>query len=89
MWGLAMNIGTFSHLLKKVDFDAVVDHLAIRHIMRSKAAPATTRIKRLPMHSIWLNNLAQPLDKGLPTHPIPMPMIGQGRPGLRRKIRTN
>ena len=24
--GLAMNIATFSHLLKKVDFDAVVDH---------------------------------------------------------------
>ena len=47
MCGLAMNIATFSHLLKKVDFDAVVDHLAINHIMRSKAEPATTRIKRL------------------------------------------
>ena len=47
MCGLAMNIATFSHLLKKVDFDAVVDHLAITHIMRSKAEPATTRIKRL------------------------------------------
>ena len=35
------------HLLKKDDFDAVVDHLAITHIMRSKAEPATTRIKRL------------------------------------------
>ena len=31
----------------KVDFNAVVDHLAITHIMRSKAEPATTRIKRL------------------------------------------
>ena len=47
MCGLAMNIATFSHLLKKVDFDVVVDHLAITHIMRSKAEPATTRIKRL------------------------------------------
>ena len=47
MCGLAMNISTFSHLLKKVDFDAIVDHLAITHIMRSKAEPATTRIKRL------------------------------------------
>ena len=47
MCRLAMNITTFSHLLKKVDFDAVVDHLAITHIMRSKAEPATTRIKRL------------------------------------------
>ena len=45
--GLAINIVSFAHLLKKVDFDAVVDHLAITHIMRSKAEPATTRIKRL------------------------------------------
>ena len=47
MCRLAMNIATFSHLLKKVNFDAVIDHLAITHIMRSKAEPATTRIKRL------------------------------------------
>ena len=47
MCRLVMNIATFSHLLKKVDFDAVVDHLAITHIMRHKAEPATTRIKRL------------------------------------------
>ena len=42
-----MNVTTFLHLLKKVDFDVVVNHLAITHIMRSKAEPATTRIKRL------------------------------------------
>ena len=47
MCGLAMNIATFFHLLKKVDFDAIVDHLAITHIMRSKAEPTTTGIKRL------------------------------------------
>ena len=47
MCRLAMNIVTISHILKKVDFNAVVDHLAITHIMRSKAEPATTRIKRL------------------------------------------
>ena len=35
------------HLLTKVDFDAVLDHLAIMHIMRSKVEPATARIKRL------------------------------------------
>ena len=35
------------HLLRRVDFDAVVDHLAIMHIMKSKVEPATTRIKRL------------------------------------------
>ena len=34
-----MNIASFLHLLKKVDFDAIVDHLAITHIMRSKAEP--------------------------------------------------
>ena len=199
MCRLAMNIATFSHLLKKVDFDAVVDHLAITHIMRSKAEPATSRIKRLiellslysfnlyyikgkdmvlsdflsrqkmddsnpheiiptsltlkslannhfyqinntnmisepetnkyliqtrtqakssgikvpeihsankglnphikpgrqrplptlPMHSIPPTPLTQPVDKGLPTHPIPKPRIGQGRAGLKRKIRTN
>ena len=47
MCGLAINIVDFTHLLKKVDFDAVVDHLAITHIMTSKAEPAITRIKRL------------------------------------------
>ena len=47
MCGLANNIATFSHLLRKVDFDAVVDHLAIRHIMKSKMEPTTNRIKRL------------------------------------------
>ena len=47
MCGLAINIASFAHLLRKVDFDAVVDHLAIMHIVRSKVEPATTRIKRL------------------------------------------
>ena len=47
MCGLAINIASFSHLLKRVDFDAVVDHLAIAHIMKSKMELATNRIKRL------------------------------------------
>ena len=47
MCGLAINIASFVHLLRKVDFDAVVDHLAITHILRSKVEPATVRIKRL------------------------------------------
>ena len=184
MCGLAMNIATFSHLLKKVDFDAIVDHLAITHIMRSKAEPATTRIKRLlellspysfnlyyikgkdmvlsdflsrqqtddsnphqlipisfllrdqvsdysyhidneinlprkdkylvqtrsqvtssgirlpEIHGVHkgLDPHAQPgkqktfpiqtVNKGMPTHPIPKPRIGQGRAGLRRKVKT-
>ena len=199
MCGLAINIATFSHLLKKVDFDAVVHHLAIMYIMTSKAEPTTTRIKRLieilipysfnlyyikgkdmvlsdvlsrkktddsnpheifpiyftlkslshehfyqidsmtrfsgtetnkyliqtrsqvkssgikvpeihgvnkglnphvkperqnplpslPTYSTPTTNLAQSVDKGPPTQPIPKPRIGQGRAGLRRKIRTN
>ena len=47
MCGLAINIVSFAHLLKRVDFDAVVDYLAIVHIMKSKMEPATNRIKRL------------------------------------------
>ena len=47
MGGLAINNATFVHLLRKVDFDAVVDHLSITQIMRSKVEPATTGIKRL------------------------------------------
>ena len=31
MCGLAINIASFAHLLKRVDFDAVVDNLAIMH----------------------------------------------------------
>ena len=43
--GLAINIASFAHLLKRVDFDAIVDHLALTHIIKSKVEPATTRIK--------------------------------------------
>ena len=45
--GLAMNIASFAHLLKRVDFDAIMDDLALMHIIKSKTEPATTRIKRL------------------------------------------
>ena len=45
--GLAINIVSFAHLLKKVDFDAMVDHLALVYILKNKAEPATTRIKSL------------------------------------------
>ena len=45
--GLAINIASFLHLLKRVDFDAIVDHLALTHIIKSKAELATSRIKRL------------------------------------------
>ena len=47
MCGLAINIASFAHLLKRVDFDTVMGHLAITHIMKSKMEPTTNRIKRL------------------------------------------
>ena len=47
MCGLAINIASFPHLLKRVDFDAIVDHLVLMHIIKSKAKLTTTRIKGL------------------------------------------
>ena len=45
--GLAINIASFPHLFKRVHFNAIVDHLALTHIIKSKAEPVTPRIKRL------------------------------------------
>ena len=45
--GLAINIASLSHLLKRVDFDTIVDNLALTHIIKSKMEPVTTRTKRL------------------------------------------
>ena len=45
--GLAIHIASFVYLLKRVDFYAIVDHLALKHIIKSKAEPTATRIKRL------------------------------------------
>ena len=42
---LVINIASFSLLLKRVDFDAIVDNLALIHIIKSKAELATPRIK--------------------------------------------
>ena len=47
MCSLAINFASFAHLLKSVDFEAIVDHLALTHIIKSKLEPASTRIKRL------------------------------------------
>ena len=47
MCRLAINIVIFAHLSKKVDFVAMVDHLALIHILKSKEEPATTKIIRL------------------------------------------
>ena len=45
--GLASNTASFLHLSKRVEFDAIVGHLALMHIIKSKAELVTTRIKRL------------------------------------------
>ena len=56
--GLAINIASSSHLFKRVDFDAIVDHLVLTHIIKSKMEPATIRIKRLlELISSYLFNL--------------------------------
>ena len=47
MCGLDINIACFAHLLKKVDFDAIVDLLALMLIIKSKAELTTTRIKKV------------------------------------------
>ena len=47
MCGLAINIASFAHLLIKVDFYTIIDHLALTHMIKSKAELTTTRIKRL------------------------------------------
>ena len=46
------------------------------HVKLGKQRP----LPSLPIHSV---------DKGSPTHPIPKPRIGQGRAGLRRRVKTN
>ena len=37
----------FFSLVKRVDINAIMDHLSFTHIVKSKAEPATVRIKRL------------------------------------------
>ena len=39
MCSLAINTASFTHLLKRVYFYAIVDHLALPHIIRSKPEP--------------------------------------------------
>ena len=63
---LAINIASSVHLLKRVDFDAIVDHLALTHIIKSKAEPASTRIKRiLELISSYSFNLYYILGKDM------------------------
>ena len=62
----------------------------INKVLNPHVKPERQRLlPSLPTHSTLPTNLAQPVDKGLPTQPIPKPRIGQGRTGLRRKILIN
>ena len=45
MCRLAINIASFVHLLKGVDFDAIVDHLALMYTIKSEGELTATRIK--------------------------------------------
>ena len=64
--GLAINIASFSPLLERVDFDVIVDHLALMHIIKGKAEPATTRIKRLlQLISSYSSNLYYMKEKDI------------------------
>ena len=64
--GLAINIASFSHFLERIDFDAIVDYLALTHIINSKAEPATPRMKRLlELISSYLFNLYYMRGKGM------------------------
>ena len=47
MCGLAINITSFAHLLKRVNFNTIVNHLALTHIIKSKAEPTATRMKEI------------------------------------------
>ena len=47
MCGLAINIVSFAHLLKKVDFDAIVDHLTLVHILKSKTETCHTKNEKI------------------------------------------
>ena len=47
MCGLAINIASFTHLLKREDFNVIVDHLALMHIIKCKLKLVTARRKRL------------------------------------------
>ena len=54
------------------------------HLKPERQRPLPT----LPTQSIPPTHTTQPVDKGPPTHPIPKPRIGQGRAGLRRKVKA-
>lgn len=47
LFGLLINVSAFKHLLRGVEFDAFVDHSAIKDILTSKNEPPTARVRRM------------------------------------------
>ena len=45
LYGLAINMVSFAHFLKRVDFNAILDHLVLTQLIKIKAEPATNSIK--------------------------------------------
>ena len=43
MCGLAIHIASSMHLLKRIHFNAIEDHLALTHIIKSKVEQVTTK----------------------------------------------
>ena len=47
LFGLLVNVTAFKYLLRGVEFDAFVDHSAIKDILISKNEPPTARVRRM------------------------------------------
>ena len=47
MTDLLVNVGLWKTFLKRHEFDAAADHLAVVHILKAKTETATPRIMRL------------------------------------------
>ena len=45
--GVAINIASFSHLIKSIGFDTIVDHLALRHIIKCKDGTSNYKNKKV------------------------------------------
>ena len=61
--GLAINISSFAHLLKRVDFDAIVDHLTLMHIVKGNAGLTTNYDKKVVRNIKFLLHLTYTLQK--------------------------
>ena len=47
LFGLAVNVHSFKHLLKNREFTVVIDHSALTYILNSKKEPPTLRLRKL------------------------------------------